>query len=99
MTTRPTVDQKTRQRIAANVRRLKHEWEFKSDTAMARFLGVSKSAVNRGRKGERGIGLDVLLAIHRKLGQSMDGMCDRDELAGKWLDPDYKGPPRKKNGG
>ena len=84
-----SIDVKTRQRIAANLRRLKYEHKFKSIAAMAKELGMSRSALNRYLKGERTVGLDVLLLVHRRLHASIDWMVDRDPDDPRWLDPAY----------
>lgn len=94
MPPKPTVDLKTRQRIAANMRLLKWEHRFDSDAAMAAVLGMSRSALSRYLKGERTPGLDVLLLVHRKLGVSLDYLSDRDPPK-EWMDPDYS-PPGKR---
>jgi transcriptional regulator with XRE-family HTH domain len=86
-----TVDLKTRQRIAANLRRLRHEHGFDSVSAMARAAGVSRAALNRYLNGERTTGLDVLLLVHRRLRISLDALCDRDPPK-EWFEPDYEGP-------
>ncbi len=95
MAPKPTVDLKTRQRIAANMRLLKWENRFDSDAAMAAVLGMSRSALGRYLKGERTPGLDVLLLVHRKLGVSLDWLSDRDPPK-EWFDVDYKGPHPKR---
>jgi transcriptional regulator with XRE-family HTH domain len=88
VTTRPTIDLKTRERIAANLRKLKHEHRFRSDAAMAAELGMSRGALNRYLKGEQPVGLDVLLLVHRKLHVPLDWLCDRDPEP-QWFDPEY----------
>lgn len=88
-----TVDVATRQRIAANLRLLKHEQRFASVAAMAHALGMSRSALNRYLKGERTAGLDVLLLVHRKLSVSLDWLVDRSPPK-EWSDPNYDPPER-----
>lgn len=88
-----TVDLKTRLRVAANLRYLKHRHEFTSDAAMGKRLGVSRGAVNRYLKGERTAGLDFLLLVHRRLHVSLDWLVDTDP-APEWFDPEYEGPSR-----
>lgn len=87
-----SVDVKTRQRIAANLRYLRFKHEFPSVSSMATAIGMSRSALNRYLKGERTTGLDVLLLIHRNLHVSLDWLVDR-EPEDRWLDPDYWPPP------
>lgn len=89
------IDQRTRQRIAANLRRLKHEHRFEHDADMARVIGISRSALGRYLKGDRTVGLDVAVAIHRKLPCSLDWLIERDPPK-EWWDPDYR-PPRPKS--
>lgn len=86
---RETIDVKTRERIAANLRQLKHQHRFASVASMAGVLGMSRSALNRYLKGERNIGLDVLLLVHRELHASIDWMVDRDPEDERWFDPEY----------
>jgi transcriptional regulator with XRE-family HTH domain len=88
---RPTIDLKTRERIAANLRLLKHQHRFDTDAAMAAELGMSRSALGRYLKGERTPGLDLCLLVHRRLGVSLDWLVDRDPPR-EWFDPDYEGP-------
>ena len=97
MPPRDKVDLATRQRIAAHLRRLKAEYEFESDADFARYLGLSRGALNRYLKGERTVGLDVLLTVHRKMHVSIDVLVDKD-AGSKWSDPGLKGddkPHRK----
>jgi transcriptional regulator with XRE-family HTH domain len=56
---------------------------------MAAFLGMSRSALGRYLKGERTVGLDVLLLVKRKMGESIDYMVSRDPEDKRWLDPDW----------
>lgn len=86
------IDQKTRQRIAANLRITKWKLQFESDAAMGAAMQLSRGAVNRALKGERTVGLDFLLRVHRKLHVSIDWLVD-NEPDQRWYDPDYK-PPR-----
>lgn len=82
------IDRKTRLRIAANLRQMKVEkFEFKSDAAMGRRIGLSRDAVNRALKGEKTVGLDFLLAVHRKLHVSLDWLVE-NEPDQHWYDPD-----------
>jgi transcriptional regulator with XRE-family HTH domain len=94
VTTRPSIDLKTRERIAANLRKLRWEHRYPSDAAMAADLGMSRQALNRYLKGEQVVGLDVLLLVHRKLHVPLDWLCDRDPEQ-EWFDPDYEGPATK----
>lgn len=84
-----SLDLKTRQRIAANLRQLKHMHGFASTAAMATEIGMSRSALNRYLKDERTAGLDVLLLVHRTLHVSIDWIVDRDPPQ-EWLDPEFK---------
>jgi transcriptional regulator with XRE-family HTH domain len=93
MPPKDTIDLETRQRIAANLRLLKHEQRFPSVSAMAAELGMSRSALNRYVKGERTAGLDVLLLVHRKLNVSLDWLVDRAPPK-EWFDPAYEPPKR-----
>jgi transcriptional regulator with XRE-family HTH domain len=83
-----TLDLRTRQRIAANLRYLQYKNEFVSISAMAKAIGMSRSALTRYLKGERTAGLDVLLLVHRRLHVSIDWLVDREPDA-CWLDPNY----------
>lgn len=87
-----SLDLKTRQTIAANLRRLKYEQKFRSVAAMAKEIGISRGALNRYLKGERTMGLDTVLAVHRKLHASIDWLVDRQPEP-EWLDPDYSPAP------
>lgn len=87
------IDRETRLRIAAHLRKLRHKFQFQSDAAMAERLGLSRGVVNRALKGERTVGLDVLLKLRRKLHVSIDYLVDEDPPE-EWMDPDYKGPQR-----
>lgn len=89
-----SLDTKTRQRIAANLRLLRYEHRYKTVADMARAVGIHKTAMGRYLKGERTVGLDVALLIHRKLSCSLDWLVDRDPAA-EWWDPEYEGPARK----
>ena len=91
MPRREDIDLRTRQRIAAKLRYLRWEGGFQSDAAMARELGISRGALNRCLKGERTAGLDILLAVRRRLHVSIDWMVDRDPPA-EWFDVDYVPP-------
>jgi transcriptional regulator with XRE-family HTH domain len=82
------IDRKTRLRIAANLRMLKHRFEFATDAAMAEKLDVSRGVVNRALKGERTVGLDFLLKVHRNLHASIDWLVD-NEPAQDWYDPGF----------
>lgn len=66
------VDVDIRQRIAANLRYLRYFHEFKTVAAMASKMGMSRSALNRYLKGERTVGLDVLLLAKAAFGASLD---------------------------
>jgi transcriptional regulator with XRE-family HTH domain len=85
-----SVDQKTRLRIAANLRRLKWERKFSSAAAMARRVGISRDAMRRYLSGERTVGLDVALLVHRNLNVSLDWLVDEDPEDARWLDPEYE---------
>jgi transcriptional regulator with XRE-family HTH domain len=85
------IDRETRLRVAAHLRQLKYKFQFESDAAMAERLGLSRGVVNRALKGERTVGLDVLLKIHRKLHVSIDWLVDEPPPE-EWMDPDYEGP-------
>lgn len=85
------IDIKTRQRIAANLRLLKHQFKFETDAAMAEKLELSRGVVNRALKGERTVGLEVLLKVHRNLHVSLDWLVDKDPPSA-WFDPDYSPP-------
>ncbi len=89
---RESIDLKTRQRIAANLRQLKHMHRFKNVASMAKTLGMSRSALGRYLSGERTTGLDVLLLVHRNLHASLDWLVDRDPDDPRWLDPAYDPP-------
>jgi transcriptional regulator with XRE-family HTH domain len=90
-----SVDVKTRLRIAANLRRLKWDWRFASDAELAEKCGLSRSVINRALKGERTIGLDAAIKIHRALGCSLDWLIEKDPEDPGWLDPGYT-PARQK---
>lgn len=85
------IDIKTRQRIAANLRLLRHQFRFQSDAAMAEALGLSRGVMNRALKGERTVGLEVVLKVHRGLHVSLDWLVDKDPPQ-QWFDPDYDPP-------
>lgn len=84
------IDMRTRQRIAANLRFLKHKFEFDSDAAIGKKLGLSRDAVNRALKGERTVGLDFLLRVQRKLHASLDWIVE-NEPGAKWYEADTSG--------
>lgn len=84
----PKIDLATRRRISAHLRMLRHEHHFASDAEMARAIGISRGALNRYLKDERPIGLEVLLAVRRKMNVSIDYMVSRDPPP-EWLDPEY----------
>lgn len=88
MPTKESLDLKTRERIAANLRLLKHRRSYESVAAMAARLGMSRSALGRYLKGERTVGLDFLLKVHRRLNVSLDWLVDEDPPL-EWWDPDY----------
>jgi transcriptional regulator with XRE-family HTH domain len=94
---REQLDQRTRQRIAANMRRLKWQWQFESDAAMAEKCGVSRDAINRALKGERTVGLDLVIKIHRALDCSLDWLIEDEPKDARWFDPSYRpvGKPTK----
>jgi transcriptional regulator with XRE-family HTH domain len=77
---------------------LMHMHSFATAAEMGRELGgISRSAMNRYLKGERTVGLDFVLRVHRELHVSLDWLVDRDPPQ-EWFDPDYSGPlgkPRK----
>lgn len=93
MGTKATLDAKTRQRIAAHLRRLQHERRYDSDAAMARDAGVSRAAMSRALRGERTVGLDFLLLVRSNLHVSIDMLVGTEPEA-KWYAPDYKPPKR-----
>jgi len=72
------IDRKTRLRIAANLRELKHRFGFRSDAAMGRKLGLGRDAVNRALKGEKTVGLDFVLAVRTHLHVSLDWLVEHD---------------------
>lgn len=86
---REQLDQRTRQRIAANMRRLKWQWQFPSDAAMAKRCGVSRDAINRALKGERTVGLDIVVKVHRALDCSLDWLIEDNPQDERWWDPDF----------
>lgn len=90
--TRDSIDMQTRLRIAAKLRYLMWEGEFDTAAALARELGVHRKTMGKYLKGDRTVGLDVLLKIHRELGVSIDWMVDRDPPQ-EWFDPDFVPPP------
>lgn len=92
MGTKATLDAKTRQRIAAHLRRLRHEREYDSDAAMARDAGVSRAAMSRALRGDRTVGLDFLLLVRSNLKVSIDMLVGTDP-APEWFNPDRE--PRK----
>lgn len=95
MGTKGTLDSKTRQRIAAHLRRLKHEREYASDAAMARAAGVSRAAMSRALTGDRTVGLDFLLLVRSNLKVSIDMLVGTDPSP-EWFNPDYvPAKPRK----
>lgn len=81
------IDLKTRQRIAAHMRRLKYKFECETDADLARRAGLSRSVINRILKAERTPGLDVVLKIHRSLHISIDQLVDQDPDP-KWFHAD-----------
>jgi transcriptional regulator with XRE-family HTH domain len=85
---KPTLDVRTRLRIAANLRLLKHRRNIESDSALAKRLGMSRGMINRILKGERTAGLDVCVAVHRTFHVSLDWLVDEDPPA-EWFEPDY----------
>jgi transcriptional regulator with XRE-family HTH domain len=87
------IDRETRLRIAANLRLLKWKLQFETDAAMAERLRVSRGVVNRALKGERTVGLDFLLKVHRNLNVSIDWLVG-ESPAEEWFDPEYEGPAR-----
>ena len=95
MGTKETLDTKTRQRIAAHLRRLKYEREYDSDAAMARDADVSRAAMSRALRGDRTVGLDFLLLVRSNLKVSIDMLVGTEPDA-KWFDPDYQPPKAKK---
>ena len=82
------IDKATRLRVAANLRLLRWRFQFETDAAMADRLSVSRGVVNRALKGERTVGLDFLLKVHRALHVSIDWLVDTDP-GSDWHDPDY----------
>lgn len=90
------IDIKTRQRIAANLRQTKHKFQFETDAAMGKALGLSRDVVNRALKGERTVGLDFLLRVHRKLHVSLDWLVSHEPET-EWFDPDFQ-PPATRRG-
>ncbi len=88
-----TLDLKTRQWIAAHLRRLQHERRYKSDAEMARDAGVTRSAMSRALRGDRTVGLDFLLLVRANLKVSIDMLVGKEPDA-EWLDPNYE-PPNK----
>lgn len=85
------IDVKTRHRIAANLRATKWKFQFESDAAMGKALGLSRDVVNRALKGERTVGLDFLLRVHRRLHVSIDWLVSHEPGA-DWYDPEYQPP-------
>lgn len=83
-----TIDLRTRLRIAANLRWLKHENRFESTAAMAKAIGVSRGALARYLSGDRTIGFDVALKVHRRLHVPLDWLVDRDPPQ-EWEDPSH----------
>lgn len=71
-------DKQIRLRVAANLRHLMAKRGFDSERALARKLGVNPSTVSRALKADR-CGLDLLVAVHRKLGVSLDWLVDDNE--------------------
>ena len=82
------IDEATRLFIAANMRALKWERRFPSDSAMGKAIGRSRSVINRALKGERTVGLDVLLAVRKELKVSIDWLVS-EPRDNKWMDPGY----------
>ena len=59
---------------------------------MARRVGISRDAMRRYLSGERTVGLDVALLVHRNLNVSLDWLVDEDPEDKRWMDPDYDPP-------
>lgn len=96
MGTKAEIDIKVRRRIAAHLRRVREEGGYESDAAMAREAGLSRAAMNRALKGERTVGLDFLLAVHQRLGVSIDLLVDDDPPARFFVEPQERKPKRKR---
>jgi transcriptional regulator with XRE-family HTH domain len=75
---RETLDIPTRRRIATKLRELQRTHKFASASEMARVLGISRGAMTRYLNGERTVGLDVVLRVHRRLHVSVDWLVDRN---------------------
>ncbi len=86
---RETIDVATRLRIAAHLRELMWLHHFENDAAMAEAVGCSRSAMNRYLKGERNVGFDVALAIHRQLHVSLDWLSDKPPEDRRFEDPHF----------
>lgn len=88
--TRESIDLQTRLRIAANLRFLKRQHKFRTAAAMGRSLGITRQAMLRYLKGERTVGLDVALAVHRRLHVSLDWLVSHDPPR-EWFGPEHDG--------
>ena len=88
--TRDSLDLETRLRIAANLRFLKRQHKFKTAAAMGKALGITRQAMGRYLKGERTVGLDMALLVHRRLHVSLDWLVGNDPPP-EWFDPEHDG--------
>jgi transcriptional regulator with XRE-family HTH domain len=70
-------------RVGAALRAYRMRREL-SQSALARLAGVSPSAISQVERGERGLSLETLLALARKLNITLD------ELLGGEVTPDYR---------
>jgi len=76
MASKPHVDRKTRDQIAAWLR-----WQIEvklgiTDAAAARLLGCSGAQISRMKTGMRLPGMDVFLLMRKRLHMSLDQMVD-----------------------
>lgn len=70
-------------RVGAALRSYRLRREL-SQTALARLAGVSPSAISQAERGQRGLSLETLLELARRLNMTLD------ELLGGEVTPDYR---------
>lgn len=78
MPTPESLDVKTRLRIAAYLRMKLRELAPMNQRALAEILGINEGALGRVLKYSTPVGLDLVLAIHRKLHVDANRLLDVD---------------------